>query len=193
MLPPPLSSDPRCAAPRSRPAPSLARLTAEVLGEVACAQGDRARARTWLTEAVLQGRSLRDITHLAMVLLALGRLLLEEEERAQALAHFREAERLLRDRRWSEPSCLPAAYLALLGEGDPRSVVVPDNAIIGAGAEAHLVLHRAGAGGDHLERARELVGRMCAHLVGPDLEQFWLRSPLGRMLRAEEDRMAGRG
>lgn len=124
---------------------------------------------------------------LADTSLALGRVLLDQGERAGALARFREAQELIERHSLVDPAPLPAAYLALLGEGDANAIAVPETMQIGQKAEAHLVLHRAGASADHLAACTEILQRISRHLEGAALERFFRDNPVA----AEARRQAG--
>ena len=75
--------------------------------------------------------------------------------------------------RGRDPGPLPAAYLALLGDLDPGTVHITEEAPLAVRAETHLVLLRAGENGTHLREAQDLLERMCGHLEGEEREAFW--------------------
>jgi tetratricopeptide (TPR) repeat protein len=159
------------------------------LGQLAYIRSDRSRARAIFEDVLAhrEGPSRLD------ALMLLGRLQFEESasERVirtsrQAARHsFREAARWAEYKfHYTEP--ISAAYLAALDESDPDTVDVPGVADVAAQAEAHLVLHRAGASGDHLQRSRVLLERASAHLSGSSLETFWRNNSIARMLLGVE-------
>jgi len=159
------------------------------LGQLAYIRSDSSRARA-LFEDVLAHR---DGPGRSEPLILLGRLQFDEKASERAIRSFREAARhsFREAARWAKdkfPHTEPisAAYLAALGESDPDSVDVPGAADVMAQAEAHVVLHRAGATGDHLQRSRVLLERMSAHLSGPALEAFWRNNSTARMLLESE-------
>jgi tetratricopeptide (TPR) repeat protein len=156
------------------------------LGLLAYIRADRSRAMAIFEDVLTHVRRLD-------ALLLLGSLQFEakasEREirsfRKAARHSFREAARYAKELYpYTEP--ISAAYLAALGEADPDSVEVPEAAAVAARARAHLVLHRAGASGDHLRRARVLLERMSTHLNGPALDAFWRNNQTARMLLEAE-------
>src|SRR5207247_9491 len=82
----------------------------------------------------------------------------------RALRYLAESRELVAALSIDVPGPLPAAYLALAGCGEPPEV--GEEAPVGVRAEAHVVLHRAGIAGPHLERARALLATLSRHLQG---------------------------
>jgi len=157
-------------------------------GNLARARGEAGEARKLYEEALGLHRDLGLRDGIAETTLALGRHLWEQGEGQAAREMLEEAEAISTELSLGEPGPLPAAYLALLGGRDPGEVAVTGAAPIAIRAETHLVLHLAGAGGDHLPQARALVEEMGSHLEGAEREAFWEINPVARMLRKESER-----
>jgi hypothetical protein len=119
---------------------------------------------------------------IAETTLSLGRLHLEQGDRESAITALRESADLVDSLDLSLPGPLPAAYLALLGEGTVPSVVLPLRCAIEA--ELHVVLYRLDDDASHLVRAGDLLTRMCRHLDAPDTVRFWATYPVARSYRA---------
>jgi len=157
------------------------------LGDLARVRQEGDQARSLYEEALAIRREAGEQDTMASTALALGRHLLEQGRAEEARPLLEEADALTRELERADPGPLPGAYLALLGHRDPERVEVREGGAIRVRAEAHLVLHRAGARGDHLMRARALVEQMSSHLSGPDLEAFWQGNPIARAVREELD------
>ena len=97
---------------------------------------------------------------------------------------FAEADSLASRLSLGSPGPVPSAYLALMGERDASSVTVPEATDAASRAEAHLVLHLAGAGGAHVGEAHRVLERMSSRLTGPEREDFWRFNPTARAVRA---------
>jgi tetratricopeptide (TPR) repeat protein len=161
---------------------------AQSFAELARCRGERERALEILAEVIARQRD-SDREDLAFNLLRAGSLVLDLGRSDEALPHLLEAEGLAAETFDLITGVLPAAYLALAGARDPRSVIVSENVPVETRAEAHLVLHRAGAGGDHLTRARALCEHLSRHLEGDGLAQFWRWNPIARGVLEQESRV----
>jgi tetratricopeptide (TPR) repeat protein len=112
----------------------------------------------------------------------LGRLHLDRGRRDEAVERFAAAERIALEHGLRDPAPLPTLYLALLGERALEGLEVPDGLQLPLAAEAHWVLDRAGAPGDHAARARRGLERIAAHLAGARRDRFWSTHPVARAL-----------
>jgi hypothetical protein len=155
-------------------------------GHLAHARGEKELARSRFGEAKAVFVRVGVPEGQAQAALAIGRVFLERDELDEAADQLREAEELTLRHSLGDPGPLPRAYLSLLGSSAPDSVAVDDNAPAEIRAETHLVLHRAGAGGNQLRRAREILEAMSAHLEGEDRRGFWERNLVAKAVVAEE-------
>ncbi|HEU4630008.1 MAG TPA: protein kinase [Gemmatimonadaceae bacterium] len=158
--------------------------------DVARARGHAADAQALYREAVATARSLGARQAIAATALGLGRLLLELGAAEEARPCLQEAAALVRELHLAAPGPLPAAYLALLGDASPDSLTDGPSGACAIWAELHLVLHRAGAGEAHLDRAGALLERMSRHLHGAEAHAFWSHYPNARTYRAALARRA---
>ena len=142
-----------------------------------------ARARVLREETGIRWASTMPAVRAGSALLLLGR-------REEARSSFLEVRKLAAAISCAFSASLPDAYLALIGELDPRSVPLRKIGVVPYEAEACLVLHRAGAGGDHLERARSLCMKLSRHLKGARLEAFWRFNPIARGVLEEDGESA---
>jgi ATP/maltotriose-dependent transcriptional regulator MalT len=139
------------------------------MGEVARERGDPEAARRHHETALATRREIGMTNGQAETLVALARLGVAEGGRPGASA-----------------TPLASAWLGLLREGGGSGPEVPADLPPEVRAELHLLLHRSGAGDDHLARARQLLACLSAHLEGEDLEAFWRCNPLARSVAEQQ-------
>jgi predicted ATPase len=153
------------------------------LGDVARSKGDAPAARAWYQQALELRREIRMADGIPETLVALARLCADAGDDAAAVELAREA--LGEGAPHAGGRVLAAALLARLGERSPGSVVIPESQPPHVRAEAHLHLHVAGRGADHLSEARRILEACSSHLAGSRLDAFWTRNPLARAVRDE--------
>lgn len=151
------------------------------------AEWDRAAAR--YQEALDHFRAARAGQGQAEAAFDLGRLRALEGRREEALSLLREAADLVKRYHPSVPGPLPAAYLALLGAGDPPAADLAAECRCSVAAELLVILHRLQREPAHLAQARGLLERMSAELDREAADVFWQRYPVARM--ATGDLMPG--
>jgi len=152
------------------------------LGEILRLQGLEADSERLFRDAVASFELLGFNLGVLDANLHLGRKLAEEGRSDEAVEVLRRAETTALDHSLPEPAPLPTFYLALLGERDPAQLEVPETLYRPLAVEAHWVLARAGAPGDHEAKARELLERLSGHLRGAALERFRRFNPVARDL-----------
>jgi len=148
------------------------------LGDAARGREDLEKARRLYQQALSLDLGAPQIV--AECKLALGRNALERGDKERAIEHLGEADRLTRAHGVSDP--LTPAYLALLGERAHDDLSVPPSCPIYVRAEAHAVLHLAGAHGDHLEQAKSLLSHMSRHLDENERAAFRRFYPTARLV-----------
>ncbi len=153
-------------------------------GDAAWVAGDTGAAATLYGDALAYFRAVSASQGVAEAAFSLGRLRLLAGDRGAARPLLEEARTLTTQWGLSVPGPLPAAYLCLLGDAPPALSEADEHGRCSVVAETHLVLHQAGAPGDHLERARTLLERMSANLTGDALRAFRAHAPAARMLEA---------
>jgi tetratricopeptide (TPR) repeat protein len=125
-------------------------------------------------------RRLDDEEGIALSLLAIGRLHAAAGRRDAAIAAFEEADALVARVHLADPGPLPAAWLAVLGARDASSVVVPESCVPRVRAEAHALLHRAGAGEEHRLAADEIFAQLLDRMEPATRDACLTRSTIAR-------------
>ena len=155
-------------------------------GDYYWARQDLDQARVFYTEAVSAFRKLGAVYGEADALVSLARVHAAANAPKDSARRAREAQDLVEANGLAEPDPLPRAYLARAGRIPASEVTVPEARQAPVRAEAHLVLHEAGAAGPHLESALEILEAMSSHLTGEDARLFWIHNPVARRARAAE-------
>ena len=161
-------------------------------GLVARARGDLTSAITCFEKALGLFRELKAALGIAEATFNLGRARIESGDLPAGLEALRESHGLVMQLHLSLPGPLPAAILALQGEiarGDIPLHLGKRASIL---AELHLLLHQL-EGGEHLERAGEILRHMSRHLIPPATDLFWSDYPPARAWKAMIDSPERRG
>jgi tetratricopeptide (TPR) repeat protein/tRNA A-37 threonylcarbamoyl transferase component Bud32 len=149
-------------------------------GDAERARGNESAAESLYRKAIEESKQLGAQLVVAEATFALGRLQMERGHRDEARDLLREAKDLVDDLKLTVPGPLPAAYLALMGEGSGEGLADLPMGRCAYWAELHLVLGKLGHGEDHLRHAGELLERMSAHLDDAERGRFWANNPTGR-------------
>lgn len=153
------------------------------LARVARSTGALADAAHLASESLDLFRLLAVPAGVAEAATMLGAALAESGARAEAVDRLREAATLCEAMSLSDFGCVPAAWLARLGEIGPDDVAIPESASLHARLEAHLVLSEAGGDPLHRVRAQELLRSLVAHLPPGDVAGAWAAH--GRGIRGD--------
>jgi len=155
------------------------------LSVVVAARGHADESRTLACEVLDEARALGVQLELAQALMAVGRAHWLAGDGDAAAPFLREASEIVEQQAHAEPGPLPAAYLALLHEREADQVEVAEAAPVIVRAEAHLVLHLAKGGQEHLPEAKGLLDRLSEHLQETDRQRFWIAHPVARAVMDE--------
>jgi tetratricopeptide (TPR) repeat protein/tRNA A-37 threonylcarbamoyl transferase component Bud32 len=149
-------------------------------GDAERARGNEMAAESFYRTAIEEGKQLGAQLAVAEATFAFGRLQMERGRRDEARALLRESKDLVDRLKLTIPGPLPAAYLALMGEGTSDGLADSPMGRCAHWAELNLLLSKMGHGDAHLEKTGELLEKMSSHLDEEERGQFWANNPTGR-------------